>query len=124
MRTPTESNILSVLRQTRPDVYKEIMETFQPCKYPLSTIDKLYSALPRLQDRSHFFGCVVLLFRKSVAPKVRNHVLFDGTGIYIAKVTGMEEPNVSVEVNRANFRIHRLKGFREECEQLIKDILK
>lgn len=120
----TESNIISVLRQTKPEIYKEILETFQMPKYPLSTIDKLYSALPSLQDRSHFFGCVVLLFRKSVAPKVRNHVLFDGTGGYIAKVTGMDEPNVSVEVNRANVLVHRLKGFKEECEILINSILK
>lgn len=120
----TESNILSVLRQTRPEVYREILETFQIPKYPLSTIDKLYAALPNLQERSHFFGCVVLLFRKSVAPKIRRHVLYDGTGCYISKVTSMEEPNVSVEVNRANFRLHRLKGFKEECEILIKEILK
>ncbi len=120
----TENNIVSVLRQTRPDVYKEILETFQPCKYPLSIIDKLYSALPSLQDRSHFFGCVVLLFRKSVAPKIKRQVLFDGTGCYISKVTGMEEPNVSVEVNRANFRLHRLKGFEQECRVLLNTILK
>lgn len=121
---PSENNIVSVLRQTRPEVYKEILDTFQMPKYPLSTIDKLYSALPSLQDRSHFFGCVVLLFRKSVAPKVRNHVLYDGTGIYISKLIGMAEPNVTNEVNRANVMLHRLKGFKEECEILINSILK
>lgn len=120
---PSPHNIVSALRQSYPDIYSSIMDSYRRPQYDLSVIDKLYAGLPGANERNYFFGCVVLLFRRFEKPKIKDHILHYGISDYLCRVTGLHFSNITIYVQRVHFLLSKLKGFREECELLLSKII-
>ena len=116
--TPSPHALITRLRKQHPEVYKELVNGFQPLQHDFSLIDRLYKGT---DDRVLFFGSVLLLFGKYADPlAMPRHHLHHGTGGYLVEVTGMCLPNISNYISQAQ-TYFRISGFREQVKQFIFD---
>ena len=115
---PSPHVLMTRLRKQHPEVYKELVNDFQPLQHPFTLIEPLYKAT---DDRVLFFGSVLLLFGKYSDPlTMPRHHLHHGTGRYLVRATGMQLPNVSNALAQAQ-TYFRVPGFRQQVKQFIFD---
>ena len=116
--TPSPHVLVTRLRKQHPEVFKELVNDFQPLQHPFTLIEPLYKAT---DDRVLFFGSVLLLFGKYADPlTMPRHHLHHGTGGYLVEVTGMCLPNISNYISQAQ-TYFRISGFRQQVTQFIFD---
>lgn len=139
-KTPSAHSIVSALKTEYPYVYQDLITYYQPLKYDFSLLNVLYKKIKEIKqnelaendvlglDRSRdtdfyfqdlFFGCVVLLFTRSDA---KTHSLHYGVVSYIANMLNRWLPNCTDDLNSAKSRLKQLKGFKQECEQIINQL--
>ena len=115
---PSPHVLVTRLRKHYPDVFKELVNGFQPLQHPFTLIEPLYKAT---DDRVLFFGAMIMLYGKYSDPlTMPRHHLHHGTGGYLVEVTGMRLPNVSNALAQAQMYF-RVPGFREQVKQFIFD---
>lgn len=115
---PSPYTLVKRLRKHYPDVFKEIVNGFQPLQHPFTLIEPLYKAT---DDRLLFYGSILLLFGKYSDPlAMPRHHLHHGTGGYLVRVTGTQLPNVSNALAQAQ-TYFKIPGFREQVTQFISD---
>lgn len=115
---PSPHVLVTRLRKQHPEVYKELVNGFQPLQHDFSLIDRLYRGT---DDKVLFFGAILLLFGKYSDPlTMPRHHLHQGTGGYLVEVTGMRLPNVSNALAQAQMYF-RVPGFPEQVTQFIFD---
>lgn len=116
--TPSPHVLVTRLRKQHPEVFKELVNDFQPLQHDFSLIDRLYKGT---NNKIIFYGAILLLFGKYSDPlTMPRHHLHHGTGGYLVRVTGTQLPNVSNALAQAQ-TYFRVPGYKEQVKQYIFD---
>lgn len=111
--------IVTALKDSYPDVYNSITESFNEIARPFDDIYLLSRILnvTGYDNRLIFMGCIVLMYTESEL--LKGHCLKDGTILNVSRALSLKDSNVSNYLSSARAIMKYQKDVESTCRLMV-----